>query len=341
MPGRKSDTRFWDAAGAAAAAIGGEAFYDRLLDALGCLLDADLLALVRYSSFGVPDLVIPREHRVNVEEPYQSGFYAFDPFHRYWQTAGKPGVKSLRRLAPAELWKSRYALEFLRAARISDEIAMFLPPLGGASPTLILDRAAGRFSAAEFARTERVFPLIAGMHGAHLRSIVSHGMLAHTADRPLRLLDRNGTELAANAAWKTLAAERGSGLDEALKGLSGADDGRIKLPDGRLLIRSRLAPDFGPAPGGRCDQIEVPALSAPSGLPESLLALLTQREQQIVKLTLQGHPIAGIAKRLGVSRGTIKNHRLRLYQKLDITTERELFLVHMKHLGLGRGPDEW
>ena len=53
-------------------------------------------------------------------------------------------------------------------------------------------------------------------------------------------------------------------------------------------------------------------------------------------LTLEGHPIAGIAKRLGVSRGTIKNHRLRLYQKLDITTERELFLTHMRASARGR-----
>ena len=49
-------------------------------------------------------------------------------------------------------------------------------------------------------------------------------------------------------------------------------------------------------------------------------------------LTLEGHPIASIAKRLGVTSGTIKNHRLRLYQKLDITTERELFLTHMRYL---------
>jgi DNA-binding CsgD family transcriptional regulator len=51
-----------------------------------------------------------------------------------------------------------------------------------------------------------------------------------------------------------------------------------------------------------------------------------------VALTLEGHPIASIASRLGLKRGTIKNHRLRLYHKLDITTERELFLNYMQHL---------
>ena len=331
-PPEAASDRFWDAAGAASAAIGGEAFYDRLLDVLGALVDADLLALMRYSSFGAPDLVIPRDVRAEVEVPYNSGSYALDPFHHYWQTVGRPAVKSLRQLATAELWESHYALEILRAADISDEMAIFLPPLGGASPTLILDRANGRFSEVELALVERVFPLLAGLHNAHLKAIVSRGMLAHAAEKPLRLVDRSGKELATNTAWKKLAGELGSTFIQALADLGGAGAKQIALPDGRLLVRSALSADFGAAPAGLCDHIEVPPPAGSHESPDSWLAPLTQRERQIVMLTLEGHPIAGIAKRLGVRRGTIKNHRLRLYQKLDITTERELFLVHMQHL---------
>jgi DNA-binding CsgD family transcriptional regulator len=331
-PHKAASTGFWDAVGAASAAMGGETFYDRLLDVLGTQVETDLLSLVRYSSFGAPDLIIPREIRAEVAAPYSSGLYSFDPFHHYWRTVAQPAVKSLRGLAPAELWKSRYALEFLRAARISDEIAVFLPPLGGASPTLILDRANGRFTAAELAGVERVFPLLAGLHNAHLKAIISRGMIAHAAEKPLRLIDRSGKELTANLAWKNLAAEPGSGLAEALADLARPGATQASLPDGRLMIRSFLAPDFGAAPGGLCDQVEVPALSGPNAPSDSWLAPLTQRERQIVMLTLEGHPIAGIAKRLGLRPGTVKNHRLRLYQKLDITTERELFLTHMQHL---------
>jgi DNA-binding CsgD family transcriptional regulator len=337
MPRDVADTSFWDAAGAASATIGGEIFYDRLLEMLGTLVETDLLALMRYSSFGVPDLIIPREIPVEVEVPYSSGFYALDPFHHYWQTVGRPAVKSLRQLANAELWKGRYALEFLRAAGISDEIAIFLPPLGGASPTLILDRANGRFTAAELNRIERVFPLLAGLHNAHLKAIISRGSIASAAEKPLRIVDRSGKELAANPAWTKLAAELGSGFAKALAELGSAGTSQTSLPDGRLLIRSPLAADFGAAPEGLCDQVEVPALTGPSVPPDSWLAPLTLRERQIVMLTLEGHPIAGIAKRLGVRRGTVKNHRLRLYQKLDITTERELFLTHMQHMrGTGK-----
>ncbi|MDB5556480.1 MAG: hypothetical protein JWL86_6464 [Rhizobium sp.] len=334
--GREPDTELWDAIAAASADIGSEAFYDRLLEVLGALVEADLLSLVRYSSFGAPDLIIPREIRAEVSTPYNSGLYALDPFHHYWQTVAQPAVKSLRRLAPDELWKGGYALEFMRAARISDEIAVFLPPIGGASPTLILDRAKGSFSALELARVERVFPLLAGLHNAHLRAIVSRGMIAHAAEKPFRLIDRSGKELAANLAWKKLAVDSASGLAEALAAFGNPGVTQASLPDGRLLIRSPLGADFGAAPGGLCDQVEVLPLSGPSTSPDSWLAPLTHRERQIVMLTLEGHPIAGIAKRLGVTSGTIKNHRLRLYQKLDITTERELFLTHMRHLrGVG------
>jgi DNA-binding CsgD family transcriptional regulator len=53
---------------------------------------------------------------------------------------------------------------------------------------------------------------------------------------------------------------------------------------------------------------------------------LTARERELVALILQGHPNATIASRLGIAPGTVKNHRARIYEKLDITTERELFL---------------
>jgi len=331
-PQRSADDGLWEAIAAASAAIGGEAFYDRLLEVPAALVETDLLSLVRYSSFGAPDLVIPREIRAEVAAPYNSGLYAFDPFHRYWRTVARPAVTSLRRLAPAEMWKSRYALEFMRAARISDEIAVFLPPLGGASPTLILDRTNGVFTPAELACVERVFPLLAGLHNAHLRSIVNRGMIPHAAEKPLRLIDRSGKELAANLAWKKLADDPQSGLVEAVAELAASDATEIALPDGRLLIRSSLAADFGAAPGGLCDQVEAPALSGPAVPCDSWLAPLTRREREIVMLTLEGHPIAGISKRLGVTSGTVKNHRLRIYQKLDITTERELFLTHMQHL---------
>lgn len=52
---------------------------------------------------------------------------------------------------------------------------------------------------------------------------------------------------------------------------------------------------------------------------------LTPREAEITTLCLRGYPNAAIARALSISRGAVKNHKLRLYRKLDITSERELF----------------
>lgn len=53
---------------------------------------------------------------------------------------------------------------------------------------------------------------------------------------------------------------------------------------------------------------------------------LSSRERELVALMLQGYANPTIASRLGVTPGTVKNHKARIYEKLDITSERELFL---------------
>ena len=64
-------------------------------------------------------------------------------------------------------------------------------------------------------------------------------------------------------------------------------------------------------------------------LPDALWPQLSFRERQMVQLVLEGFPGATIAKKLGIAYGTVKNHRLSIYRKLDITTERELFLNYI------------
>jgi DNA-binding CsgD family transcriptional regulator len=321
---------FWRIVGDASEAIGQQSFYTGLLEILGNVVDVDRLALMRYSGTGVPDLVSPREICLAVKGPYCSSFYLRDPFYQYWRTVAQPAVKSIGELGAPDLWDSEYAVDFLRGADISDEIAVFLPPLGGASPTLILDRASGRFNSEELASVQRIFPLLTGLHNAHLRAITHE--LGPSREKPFRLLDRTGKELAANFAWTELAANPASGLHSAVAELAVHNAYRANLSDGRILNKTALSDDFCAAPGGAFEQIETLVDVNSDSLPKCWLAQLTQRERQIVILTLQGHPIVSIAERLGVRRGTIKNHRLRLYQKLDITTERELFLIYMEHM---------
>jgi DNA-binding CsgD family transcriptional regulator len=63
---------------------------------------------------------------------------------------------------------------------------------------------------------------------------------------------------------------------------------------------------------------------------------LTPRERDIVHLILIGCPNIKIAERLGLSINTVKNHKKRMYLKLGIGTERELFLAFVNFLITGR-----
>ena len=68
---------------------------------------------------------------------------------------------------------------------------------------------------------------------------------------------------------------------------------------------------------------------------------LTPRERDIVHLILIGYPNIKIAERLKLSVNTVKNHKKRMYIKLDITTERELYLAFVNFLvtgSVGKGP---
>jgi DNA-binding CsgD family transcriptional regulator len=104
----------------------------------------------------------------------------------------------------------------------------------------------------------------------------------------------------------------------------------VQLDGRRALRRTQLPHDFGPAPSGFCDEIAPDRLAGQAtptteDLPASISDRLSEREREVVLLTLRGFPVIEIARRMGLSRGTVKNYRLAIYRKLDITTERELF----------------
>jgi DNA-binding CsgD family transcriptional regulator len=88
--------------------------------------------------------------------------------------------------------------------------------------------------------------------------------------------------------------------------------------------RSRRRPHAGPQARGAAPGLM--PLKFKAALSAFMRDQLTPRERDIVHLILAGYPSSRIAERLNLSLNTIKNHRKRMYVKLDITTERELFL---------------
>jgi DNA-binding CsgD family transcriptional regulator len=66
--------------------------------------------------------------------------------------------------------------------------------------------------------------------------------------------------------------------------------------------------------------------------PSNLWPELSSRERQIAELIVAGESSRRIAARLGLAAGTVRNHRLSLYGKLDITSEREVFTTYLRRL---------
>ena len=322
--------------------LGAADFYDCLLDILGLAAPHDLAALVRYSRAAAPDLIIPRVEPNASMLAYYQHFYAFDPFYRHWKDGGDIGVFRLRAM-DARIGRSLYAREFLSAMSISDEIAVFLPAIGDASPTLILDRAKGGFTAAEVARARALFPLLSALHRMHLGLFIASGTLSEASpigqQRPLRLVDHHGLRVFETQSWAEIAARPDKAVVEALAVVTARGPCIVTLPGHLILRRTQLPTDFGPAPNGFCDEVTADTSHTRHAidLPPQLSTPLTEREQQVTLKMLQGFPAIEIAKRLNLSRGTVKNYRLSIYRKLDITTERELFGEYIAAILGGEG----
>lgn len=351
---RVTDTQFVQDLAAPVEALGQAGFEERLLAFLGRMVRHDMRTLTRYSRYDKPDyLVYSDSYPSEMAERYLQEFYRFDPFYLYWRRTERPGIVWLGDLASPAVKQSRYMREFLSDSGVSDEIGLFLPPFGRASVALFLERRSGRFSTAERARLGRLYPLTASLYKAHVAALLGGpgignggdgfgnrgakgagkaGGLSLPATRPLLITDRSGGRVFANAAWCALEKAEGATLGHALETARRAVDPQSDLGKGRILHRDSLAEDFRLAPGGSLWSLEATDSDDPAP-PEDPAAFfradLTARELDVVSLILKGYPTLSIAQRLGLSRGTVKNHRRRIYDKLDITTERELFLAYI------------
>lgn len=62
--------------------------------------------------------------------------------------------------------------------------------------------------------------------------------------------------------------------------------------------------------------------------------LLSPREREVALLILKGHSSESIGYHLGISTTTVKTHRQKLYAKLNLSTQQELFSTFLKSLSL-------
>ena len=327
-----SDLAWNTALGEAAQNLGHRDFQKTLLGLFGLLIPHDMTFIARYSRFAPAELLHHDRVPSHIVGLFRERYQRLDPFHAWWCESGEPGIVTQRMISAARWHNDPYRV-FLRQAHIEDEIGMFLPVIGGATLALFLERSGGIFTAAEIARARNVFPVFAGLYRAHLARLfvaMSGSPAARPGKilpRPMMLVDRNDRRVFVTRTWRD-AESAGKTLAEAVERLRGVGESQIPLPDGRVLVCEAVDDDLPVAPRGKVYVIEKQAAASPAHASGAAVLRdgLTRREQQIVDLILQGYPTDGIARKLGIGRGTVKNHRRRLYLKLDITSERELFV---------------
>ena len=81
-------------------------------------------------------------------------------------------------------------------------------------------------------------------------------------------------------------------------------------------------------------RIALEALSSVRAVPATVaggLSLLTRREQQVVSLLAEGLTNREIGDRLGLSRHTIKNYLLKIFDKVGVSNRVELLFLTLTH----------
>ncbi|MFJ3681437.1 LuxR C-terminal-related transcriptional regulator [Pseudomonas sp. NPDC090208] len=75
-----------------------------------------------------------------------------------------------------------------------------------------------------------------------------------------------------------------------------------------------------------------PDMQSEDAFVEILQGQLTETQRYIAKLILQGHSNGSIARVLGISEGTVKVHKHNIYQRLEISTNTELYRLFINYL---------
>lgn len=324
----------------AAHGLGTPQFVSQLLGVLKALIAHDMAMVVRYARASAPDILVCDGLSHEVVDSYRSDYYTYDPFF-IWSRRCKPrGVVTFRDVAPPGTPNSRYRRGFQRQAGINDELGMFLPGVGRLSLALFLERSSGWFSAREIQLAKQAYPAFAGLYWAHLEKVLSDlasrpGSAGAGVSRAVLVVDENGMRVAESRAWT--AAEAADTRIAGAVAAAAPGEQELRIGNDHVVSCDRFGPSFSLAPAGRVFVLESGSHSlSPKPAQDPVTSYwpeLTARETQIVRLILDGEPSSAIATRLGITHGTVKNHRARIYEKLAVASERELFSAYLTAIG--------
>ena len=227
-----------------------------------------------------------------------------------------------------------YARAYMPLSGWRDDVAVFFPAMSGASIGLFWEKSKPA-KKSELLQLDAIYPLLRGLHDAHLLAVLGLLTTRHTEvpKAPFAIAERSTEPIYQTPAWEKLPREYTDGFRSLI-----AEGGGIhRFSDGSVLHVETLPENFILAPAGWIGILEPPGeakapLTMEFALSRFSPELLTQRETQILSLILSGYSNSGISQQLKISVGAVKNHRTRLYKKLDVTTERTLIQLFVQHL---------
>ena len=289
----------------------------------------------RYSASSLPELLFDEGIDHTKFQLYLDAYYRLDPYYALCQSGPISGVYTLERDFP-ETVGTAYTTAYLPLAGWRDDVGVFFPALGTASIGLFWEKAKA-VKKSELNLFEELYPLLKDMHEAHLLVVLSElatqSRQNESVSTPYIVTDREGDIVHRSQSWPQQSDELGRAFIELLA----QEGGEYRCKDGTRLAVERLPKSFANAPEGWVGLLERPQPVKPPTTMELALSRfasrpVTQRESQILGLILSGYSNAVISTTLGISVGAVKNHRVRLYRKFDVSSERALVQLFVKHL---------
>ncbi|KQV40439.1 hypothetical protein ASD36_16830 [Rhizobium sp. Root1334] len=325
-------------------------FYRQLIDFAKSKVPVDVEWVVRYSPFAPPALLHCAK-RVEirtlvdldmVNKLYDGGFYKMDPWFRYWTSYRAPGVVTAENL-PSHQAKDDFYSALKPFLGDMDVIAMFLPAYGGNSITMFLEREE-RFNHEESVRLQEIYPIIRSLHEVHIKSLMTQAWLGAPAAKDsllqlpaaVQILDMHHRTLYESEQWRAAKRQFPSFARAAETVRATGERRSTKMDFGTFHVDCMDFPDLW----GRNlkvitfehSQSVATPLDIEKAISEFEPVVWTPREREMVRLILWGNSNEKISEVLDIGVGTIRNHRKRIYDKLYISAERELFAMFLNSL---------
>jgi len=312
--------------------LGKPEFYQELSKNLAHFLDSKRFLAIRYAQYARPEFLVNKAMSDAAVDSYNREYYRIDPLLRMVRDeATRPVVTfdELRRNGPDTFFYD----EMFRTADIRDELVFLLPTIGGVFTAICIDRSRRYFSEAEILQSRLIYPTLRRIHELHTRQIL-YGQIGGTSsndETPMLILDIEGRILFRNTS-KIGSLE--SDIEKSINKISDISrNGSEQISDQMILHWEILDTAHSIAPGGKAVVLErvspgyLDMASQDVIQRFSTMYNLTPRETEIITHVLEGQTTAKISEFMNISAGTVRNHKHKLYYKLDITTERELFCM--------------